>query len=104
MREVGRSPSWAPMAPATRKGGGGPMSSDRRLIRRLITELLDKGSLRAADDLLAADFVLHHPASPEGVRGPESQKVLITKFPTARPDPPVGRGPALPDRHAASAS
>jgi len=62
------------------------MASHKHLIRRFITEVLNKGNLSAADDLLATDFVLHHPASSEGIRGPDSQKALITKFRTAFPD------------------
>ena len=63
-----------------------PAEENKAIVARFIEEVLNRGNLATVDELLAPDFVLHHPASPEGIRGPESQKELITRFRGAFPD------------------
>ncbi len=59
---------------------------NKALARRVIEELFNRGNLEAADELIAPDYVLHDPASPEEVRGPEGFKRFVGTFRTAFPD------------------
>ena len=59
---------------------------DKALARRVIEELFNRGNLEAADELIAPDYILHDPASPEEVRGPEGFKRFVGVFRTAFPN------------------
>ena len=62
------------------------MSEENKAIVRHFYEEVNKGNLAIMDELIAPDFVLHHPLSPEAVRGPEGFKQLVTGLRTAFPD------------------
>ena len=62
------------------------MSEENKAIVRHFYEEVNKGNLAIMDELIAPDFVLHHPLSPEAVRGPEGFKQLVTSLRTAFPD------------------
>ena len=60
--------------------------ANKALMRRMVEEILNRGNLEAADEIFAPDYVLHDPASPEEVRGPEGFKGFVGVFHTAFPD------------------
>ena len=62
-----------------------PTEENKVLIRRLYDEV-NKGNLAIVDELISPNFVLHHPLSPEVLRGPEGFKQLVTRLRTAFPD------------------
>ena len=45
--------------------------ANKALMRRMVEEILNRGNLEAADEIFVPDYVLHDPASPEEIRGPE---------------------------------
>jgi len=61
-------------------------ADNKALILRLIDEVLSKGNLAAADQLLDANFVLHLPGSPEPIRGVEGLKRVAENFHAGFPD------------------
>ena len=60
--------------------------ANKALMRRMVEEILNSGNLEAADEIFAPDYVLHDPASPEEVRGPEGFKRFVGMFHAAFPD------------------
>lgn len=63
------------------------MSAENKAIaRRLYEDLWNKGNLAVADEISAANYVHHDPATPDVGRGPEGLKQLITMYRTAFPD------------------
>ena len=62
------------------------VEENKALARRAVEELFNRGNLEAADELFAPDYILHDPASPEEVRGPEGFKRFVGIFRTAFPD------------------
>jgi steroid delta-isomerase-like uncharacterized protein len=60
--------------------------ANKAVMRRMVEEILNRGNLEAADEIFAPDYVLHDPASPEEVRGPEGFKGFVGVFHTAFPD------------------
>jgi steroid delta-isomerase-like uncharacterized protein len=59
---------------------------NKALVRRWFAEL-NKGNLAAADDLYAANYVLHDPGVPPDLPpGPEGVKQFLASFATAFPD------------------
>jgi steroid delta-isomerase-like uncharacterized protein len=59
---------------------------NKALVLRLIEELLNKGNLTAADELLDPHFTLHLPGSQEPIRGIEGLKHVAEGFRTGFPD------------------
>ena len=55
-------------------------------VRRVIEEIYGAGSLDAADEIFAADFVGHDPALPEPLRGPAGLKEAAAGYRAAFPD------------------
>ena len=62
------------------------VEENKALARRAVEELFNRGNLEAADELFAPHYILHDPASPEEVRGPEGFKRFVGIFRTAFPD------------------
>ena len=64
------------------------MSTERNkaISRRADEELFNRGNLDVADELFAADFLHHDPASAEAWRGPEGVKRYVRLVRTAFPD------------------
>ena len=58
---------------------------NKALLRRLIDEIVNKGNLAVADQLIASDYVYRSPGSPD-VRGPEGFKQLVQMYRSAFPD------------------
>jgi steroid delta-isomerase-like uncharacterized protein len=59
---------------------------NKDLVRRWFAEL-NKGNLAAADDLYAANYVLHDPGAPPNLPpGPEAVKQFLAPFVAAFPD------------------
>jgi predicted ester cyclase len=58
---------------------------NKALFRRTYEELLNRGDLSVADELVSADFI-NHEAPPGRNRGPESMRGLVTMLRTAFPD------------------
>jgi steroid delta-isomerase-like uncharacterized protein len=70
-------------------GGDGLVSAtddNKALVRRFIDEVLNQGNLDSARELLAPDFVLHHPMLDEPAHGAEGYKKAIDWFDTVFPD------------------
>ena len=63
------------------------MTGDTISIGRFFFEdVLGKGDWAAADSILAADMVMHHPSSPEPVKGSEAVKGFLGAFRAGFPD------------------
>ncbi len=60
-------------------------AENKARFRRTYEELLNRGELSVADELIAPDFV-NHEAPPGKDRGPESMRGLATMLRTAFPD------------------
>ena len=61
-------------------------SESRQLVRRLFNELWNKGALDQADEILAAGYVTHDPATPDFGEGPEAEKQIVTLYRSGFPD------------------
>ena len=54
--------------------------------RRFLQEAFNEGNLGVVDEIFASDYVLHDPASPEEVSGPEGIKQFVQMYRSAFPD------------------
>ena len=59
---------------------------NKALVRRFLEEAFNKGNLGVVDEICASDYVLHDPASPEEIRGPEGIKGFVQMYRSAYPD------------------
>jgi steroid delta-isomerase-like uncharacterized protein len=59
---------------------------NKTVIRRFLGEVFEGGNLELVDELFAPDYVLHDPAVPEEVRGPEGIKQYVGMYRSAYPD------------------
>jgi predicted ester cyclase len=57
----------------------------KELVRRTYEQLLNRGELALADELIGAEF-LNHAAPPEVPRGPAGMRATVTMLRTAFPD------------------
>lgn len=55
-------------------------------VRRVIEDLYSQGKLDVADELYAADYVRHDPATPDITGGLDGIKEVCTRYRTAFPD------------------
>ena len=63
------------------------MSEENKILaRRFLQEVFSEGDLEEAGELFAEGFVLHDPAIPEEVRGPEGVKGYVGMYRAAYPD------------------
>jgi steroid delta-isomerase-like uncharacterized protein len=60
--------------------------ANKNAVRRLIEEVWNKGNLPLAEELLAANYAHHDPASPEFGHGPEGEKKRATLYRNAFAD------------------
>ena len=60
-------------------------AANKAMFRRTYEELLNRGNLDVADELVAPEFI-NHEAPPGRERGPESMRGLATMLRTAFPD------------------
>jgi steroid delta-isomerase-like uncharacterized protein len=59
---------------------------NKAIARRWAEEVWSKGNFSLVDELLAAEYVAHDPATPEEVRGPEGFRHYVEAFRNALPD------------------
>jgi steroid delta-isomerase-like uncharacterized protein len=59
---------------------------NKALVHRFFEEVFNKQDQRAAAEIIAPAFVAHHPAFPDGIRGPEGIMQMQGMFHTAFPD------------------
>ena len=59
---------------------------NKTVVRRIYEEIWNQRNLGAADELAAANFVSHDPASPDFGRGPEAVKRMVKYYTDAFPD------------------
>lgn len=62
------------------------LEQNKASVQRFCEELVVKGNLAVAGDLLAPDFVLYHTASPQPIKGIEGYKSFLTAYRNAFPD------------------
>ncbi len=58
---------------------------NKALVLRVLEEIINKGNLALADEIIASDYTYRSPGSPE-LRGPEGFKQLVQMYITAFPD------------------
>lgn len=63
-----------------------PGDDHKALIQRFFDEVFNQQSHTAADDVVAAEFVAHHPAFPDGIRGPGGLLQMTAMFHAGFPD------------------
>ena len=54
--------------------------------RRFLEEAFNEGNFDVVDEIVASEYVLHDPASPEEIRGPEGIKGFVQMYRSAFPD------------------
>jgi steroid delta-isomerase-like uncharacterized protein len=54
--------------------------------RRFLEEAFNEGNLGVADEIFASDYILHDPAIPEEISGPEGIKQFVQMYRSAFPD------------------
>ena len=59
---------------------------NKAVIRRFLKDFFEGGNLELVDELFAPDYVLHDPAVPGEVRGPEGIKQFVSMYRSAYPD------------------
>ena len=59
---------------------------NKALVRRFFDEVFNRQSRAAAAEILSEDFVAHHPAFPDGLRGPEAIMEMTAMFRAGFPD------------------
>lgn len=62
------------------------VEANKELVRRIPTEIFDKGHIDPVEDIFAADFVGHVPPTPGEIHGTEGFKQFVTAFRTGFPD------------------
>jgi steroid delta-isomerase-like uncharacterized protein len=78
--------------PSGKPGGvrrtGESMSAEenKAIMRRYFEGAWEQGNLELLDELLAADYVNHNPATPETPTGPEGVKGVVSMFRSGMPD------------------
>src|SRR5712692_4358332 len=61
-------------------------SENKQVVRKLFNDLLSKGNLAEADEIIAPNHVHHDPATRDFGKGPEGQKQVISLYRNAFPD------------------
>ena len=57
-----------------------PGTDNKALVRRFFDDVLNGNDPATASDLLADDFVAHHPAFPDGIRGAAGMTAIMQAF------------------------
>ncbi|MDA2915181.1 ester cyclase, partial [Acidobacteriia bacterium AH_259_A11_L15] len=60
--------------------------ANKAAIRRFFEEVFNEGNLAVVDELVAPNYVLHDPASPDAAGGPEGLKEIVTEYRAAFSD------------------
>ena len=61
-------------------------SENKRLVLRIFLELWNNGKLAVADEIFAANYAHHDPASPDFGKGPKGIKQTVALYGNAFPD------------------
>ena len=61
-------------------------SPSKQIVKRFLNDLWSKGNLAVADEIIAANYVQHDPATPNFGKGPEAAKQIVTLYRSAFPD------------------
>jgi steroid delta-isomerase-like uncharacterized protein len=59
---------------------------NKEKVRRFLEEAFNEGNLGVADEIFASDYILHDPAIPEEISGPEGVKGFVQMYRSAFPD------------------
>ena len=59
---------------------------NKEKVRRFLEEAFNEGNLGVVDEIFASDYVLHDPANPEEISGPEGIKQFVQMYRSAFPD------------------
>jgi steroid delta-isomerase-like uncharacterized protein len=59
---------------------------NKKLLRKAVEEIWNKGNFDRLKELVSADFVIHFPRPGEDIRGPENVKHFYTELRNAFPD------------------
>jgi SnoaL-like domain len=60
---------------------------NKEKVRRFLQEAFNEGNLGVVDEIFASDYVLHDPANPEEIRGPEGIKQFVQMYQALSPTP-----------------
>ena len=66
--------------PSTVAGDPGDLETNKASVQRMIDEGINQGNLGVIDELFIAEYVMHDPASPMPVQGPEGFKQWATSM------------------------
>jgi len=83
----------------------GSPEANKSIVDRYFNEIMNQGSLKAIDELMAPNFAFHIPTLPDPVRGPEGMKQFVTGlrngFPDAKftPEYLIADGPRIAARY-----
>lgn len=79
LQQLGVAPPTRPTftwgEPSAVVGNPGDSAANRTSVNRMIQEAFNQGNLGVIDELFAADYVMHDPAFPMEVKGPEGFKM-----------------------------
>ncbi len=56
------------------------VAANKARVQRFFTEVFNQQRHDTAAEILATDFVAHHPAFPDGIRGPDGMMQTIATF------------------------
>lgn len=83
----------------------GSPEANKSVVDRYFNEIMNQGSLKAIDELMAPNFAFHIPTLPDPMRGPEGMKQFVTGlrngFPDAKftPEYLIADGPRVAARY-----
>jgi steroid delta-isomerase-like uncharacterized protein len=64
----------------------GSSEASKSIVDRYFNEIMNQGSLKAIDELMAPNFAFHIPTLPDPMRGPEGMKQFVTGLRNCFPD------------------
>ncbi len=64
----------------------GTPAANKAVVGRYFDEIMNQGSLKAIDELMAPNFAFHIPTLPDPVRGPQGMKQFVTGLRAGFPD------------------
>jgi steroid delta-isomerase-like uncharacterized protein len=64
----------------------GSPEGNKAVVGRYFNEIMNQGSLKAIDELMAPDFAFHIPTLPDPMRGPAGMKQFVTGLRGGFPD------------------
>ena len=64
----------------------GTPAANKAVVGRYFNEIMNQGSLKAIDELMAPNFTFHIPTLPDPMRGPQGMKQFVTDMRSRFPD------------------